>query len=211
MTSGNNRLEQLIDDIYEYIDGCKSTALSSSKIIVQKDELLDLVDELKARTPDEIKKYQKIIANQDVIIARAEKEAASILSAAQEESARLLSESEIMQQAYRQANSIVSQANEEANRIRAQVKEETAMLTSGAYDYTNQLLDMLESVIDNAHREAKVQFDGLLNTLNNSLTVVRENKKEMEMSEPSTTPKNNDSNDDDFDFDADAFIENIDL
>ena len=60
---GMSRIEQLIDDIYEFIESCKMQPLSQTKVIVPKDELYDLLDELKLRTPDEIKRYQKIIAN----------------------------------------------------------------------------------------------------------------------------------------------------
>ena len=67
-----SRIEQLIDDIYEFIESCKMQPLSQTKVIVPKDELYDLLDELKLRTPDEIKRYQKIIANKDAILADAQ-------------------------------------------------------------------------------------------------------------------------------------------
>ena len=40
-----SRIEQIIEEIEEYIDGCKYQALSSSKIIVNKDELEELLNE----------------------------------------------------------------------------------------------------------------------------------------------------------------------
>ncbi|NLJ89896.1 MAG: ATPase, partial [Clostridiales bacterium] len=66
-----SRIEQLIEDIYEFVESCKMQAFSSTKVIVPKDELYDLLDELRLRTPDEIKRYQKIIANRDAILADA--------------------------------------------------------------------------------------------------------------------------------------------
>ena len=62
-----SRIEQLISEIEEYIDSCKFQALSNSKIIVNKEELEELLVELRLRIPDEIKKYQKIISQQDTI------------------------------------------------------------------------------------------------------------------------------------------------
>ena len=50
-----SRIEQIIEEIEEYIDGCKYQALSSSKIIVNKDELEELLNELRSKTPEEIK------------------------------------------------------------------------------------------------------------------------------------------------------------
>ena len=60
-----SRIEQLISEIEEYIDSCKFQALSNSKIIVNKEELEELLVELRLRIPDEIKKYQKIISQQE--------------------------------------------------------------------------------------------------------------------------------------------------
>ena len=66
-----SRIEQLIGEIEEYIDGCKYQPLSNSKIVVNRDELEELLVELRLRIPDEIKQYQKIISNRDVILNEA--------------------------------------------------------------------------------------------------------------------------------------------
>lgn len=222
--NNSSRLENLIEDIYEFVDSCKTTALRSDKIVVPKEELLDLLDELRLRTPDEIKKYQKIVASRDAILNEAEKKAAMIISNAQEKAARMVSEHEITQQAYNQANELIKDANAEAVRINDQVKKSADEITNGAFSYTTDLLDMAEQVLSKSYKEAKEQFDGMLTTLSNSLNVVRENKKEMSMSGvpevdmldelggTSTTDadSDNDSTEEDFDFDADTFIDNID-
>lgn len=51
-----SKIEQIITEIEEYIDNCKFQPLSTSKIIVNKDEIDELLAELRLRTPDEIKK-----------------------------------------------------------------------------------------------------------------------------------------------------------
>ena len=58
-----SRIEQLISDIEAYIDNCKYQPFSNNKIIVDKDQLEDMLSELRLKTPDEIKKYQKILNN----------------------------------------------------------------------------------------------------------------------------------------------------
>ena len=63
-----SKIEQLIGEIEEFIDGCKLQPFSSTKIVVDKAQLEDLLVELRHRTPDEIKKYQKILNNKDAII-----------------------------------------------------------------------------------------------------------------------------------------------
>ena len=58
----SSRIEQIIDEIEEYIDrDCKFQPLSTTKIIVNKEHLEELLRELRMKTPDEIKRYQKII------------------------------------------------------------------------------------------------------------------------------------------------------
>ena len=121
---GASRIEQLIEDIYEFVESCRMQPLSSTKVIVPKDELYDLLDELRLRTPDEIKRYQKIIANRDAIIADAEEKAEAILAKTREQANEILNEHEIMQQAYYQANEMIMQASEEADRLRREAQME---------------------------------------------------------------------------------------
>ena len=66
-----SRIEQLISDIESYIDTCKYYPLSNVKIIVNKEQLEDMLTELRLKTPDEVKKYQKILSNKDAILADA--------------------------------------------------------------------------------------------------------------------------------------------
>ena len=77
-----SRIEQFIGEIEEYIDSCKFQQLSNTKILVNKEELEELLVELRLRVPDEIKKYQKIISNQDAILNEARTQADSILAQA---------------------------------------------------------------------------------------------------------------------------------
>ena len=69
----SSRIEQIIEEIEEYIDrDCKFQPLSTTKIIVNKEHLDELLRELRMKTPDEIKRYQKIISNRDAILADAQ-------------------------------------------------------------------------------------------------------------------------------------------
>ena len=46
----SSKMEQIIEEIEEYIDGCKFQPLSSTKIIVNKEELEELQDNMKVDT-----------------------------------------------------------------------------------------------------------------------------------------------------------------
>ena len=75
----SSKMEQIIEEIEEYIDGCKFQPLSSTKIIVNKEELEELIAELRAKTPEEVKRYQKIIAQKDKIISDAQAQAEQMI------------------------------------------------------------------------------------------------------------------------------------
>ena len=99
-----SRIEQLISEIEEYIDSCKSQALSKSKIIVNKEEMEELLVELRMRIPDEITKYQKIISQQQTILNDDRSQSDAMLSEAKAQADAMIA------QATEQANSMVSQA-----------------------------------------------------------------------------------------------------
>ena len=52
----SSRMEQIIEEIEEFIDSCKYQPLSNTKIIVNKEELEELLTELRLKTPEEIKR-----------------------------------------------------------------------------------------------------------------------------------------------------------
>ena len=71
----SSKIEQIIEEIEEYIDGCKPQSFSKTNIIVNKEEIEELLRELRMKTPEEIKRYQKVLANRDAILADAQAKA----------------------------------------------------------------------------------------------------------------------------------------
>ena len=142
-----SRIEQLINEIEEYIDSCKFQPLSTTKIIVNKDQMDELLRELRMRTPEEIKRYQKIIANKDAILADAQNKADNMIEEAHIQTNELVSEHEIMQQAYAQANEIVTAATDQAQEILDNATRDANDIRIGAIRYTDDLLANAESII----------------------------------------------------------------
>mgnify|MGYP000152268234 FL=1 len=160
-----SRIEQIISEIEEYIDGCKFQPLSNSKIIVNKEELEELLTELRMKTPDEIKRYQKIISNKDAILADAQAKAEEILAQAQIQTNELVSEHQIMQQAYAQANEVVSIATNQAQEILDKATEDADSIRTAAIEYTDNLLGNLENIVVHAIDTNKAKYEGLLSSL----------------------------------------------
>ena len=107
----SSRIEQIIEEIEEYVDSCKFQPLSSTKIVVNKEELEELLRELRMKTPDEIKRYQKIISNKDAILADAQSKADNMIAEATSQTQQMITESEVMQQAYAQSNELLEKTN----------------------------------------------------------------------------------------------------
>ena len=213
---GASRIEQLIEDIYEFVESCRMQPLSSTKVIVPKDELYDLLDELRLRTPDEIKRYQKIISNRDAIIADAEEKAEGILFQTREQAKDLLNEHEIMQQAYYQANEMIMQASEEADRIRREAIEEAEQLRTGALAYSNDVLADVERILAAAYESAASKYDSYIGTLKNNLDIVSSNKKELNDQlyrinnvTANSTEQEVQEQEEEFDFDENTFLKDV--
>lgn len=174
-----SRIEQIITEIEEYIDSCKFQPLSNSKIIVNKEELEELLTELRMKTPDEIKRYQKIISNKDAILADAQAKAEEILAQAQIQTNELVSEHQIMQQAYAQANEVVMIATNQAQEILDKATEDANNFRAAAIEYTDNLLSNLENIVVHSIDTSKAKYDSLLSSLQNCYDIVRANRREL--------------------------------
>ena len=221
-----SRIEQLIEDIYEFVESCKMSPLSQTKVVVPKDQLYDLLDELRLRTPDEIKRYQKIIANRDAIIADAEQRALQIQSEAREKAKTLVNENEIMQQAYYQANEMVSSASAQAEAMIKSANEDAEQIRAGALAYTNEILGDVENILSNAFESTRTKSEALVNSLRSNLEIVMNNKRELseqltpQAQQPSMILQEESGDevasgqdsyeDDDYNFDENTFLEDID-
>ena len=179
----SSRIEQLIDEIEEYIDNCKYQPLSNSKIIVNKDEIDDLLRELRQKTPEEIKRYQKIISNKEAILNDAREKAQALINEATEHTTELINEHEIMQQAYAQANDIVTAATEQAQQILDNATRDANDIRIGAMQYTDDLLANAESIIGHTLDSYTAKYDGLINSLQECFDMVRNNRSELEIPE----------------------------
>ncbi len=113
----SSRIEQLIDEIEEYIDNCKYKAFSTDVIMVNKAEIDDLLRELRMKTPEEIKRYQKIISNKEAILNDARQKAQALIDNAEVQTTELVSEHQIMQEAYAQAENIVAMTTQQAQEV----------------------------------------------------------------------------------------------
>lgn len=179
----SSNIDQIIEEIEDYIEGCKFQPLSSTKIIVNKDEIQELIADLRKKTPEEVKRYQKIISNKEAILADAQAKAENIISQAQIQKNELVKEHEIMQQAYAQANEVVSIAQKQAQDIMDEATNDANEIRMGAIAYADSMLKAIEELLTGSQNIFKTNFAQLNTSMQKTLDVISANRAELAPSE----------------------------
>ena len=173
----SSRIEQIIEEIEEYVDSCKFQPLSSTKIVVNKEELEELLRELRMKTPDEIKRYQKIISNKDAILADAQSKADAIIADAKAQAQQMVTESEVMQQAYAQSNELLESTNQQAQEIMDNATNDANNIRMGALQYTDEMLANLENIMSHTIDTAGEKYNTFLNSIQSCYDIVNKNRR----------------------------------
>lgn len=129
-------LIERIEELQVLIEEAKAVPLSSSAV-VNREEVIDLLAQLKEAVPDEIRQARWMSRDRDELLARARKEAERIIQESQEQRDRLLSRTEI-----------VHAANRDAERIIDDAKERGAQIKAEAEDYVDQKLAAFEILLN---------------------------------------------------------------
>lgn len=175
-----SRIEQLISEIETYIDDCKSQPFTNNKkIIVDRDEIEELLAELRMRIPDEIKKYQKIISNKEAILSDASKKADDLLSQAKKQTQELLDEHQILQQAYAKADEIVRSATMQGQQVVDQAARDANEIRDSAIRYTDDMLKGMQEIIHHTMEKNRSRFETLDTFLQTSYEMVISNRREL--------------------------------
>lgn len=174
-----SKIEQIIDEIEAYIDNCKNQPFSTEKIIVNKGELVEMLSELRLKTPEEIKKYQKMLNNKEAILNDARERADAMLQETTQHIEELVSEHEIMQQAYKQANDVVDEATNQAQQILDSATNDANNIRTGAIQYTDDCLANIQSILTSGMQELTNRYNQMMQALSMSLDMVNANRAEL--------------------------------
>ncbi len=176
-----SRIEQLIEEIEEYIDGCKPAPLSNNKILVNREELEELLVELRLRVPDEIKQYQRVISNQEAIMNDARTQADAMLQEAKSQTNEMVNDHEITQAAYQAANQIIDDANVQAQAILDAAVNDANNIRQGAIQYTDDALRNLQNIIAHTVDTAQNRFEAYMNSMKSAFDVITNNRSELHL------------------------------
>ena len=164
-----SRIEQIIEEIEEYVDSCKFQPLSTTKIVVNKEELEELLRELRL----------KIISNKDAILADAQAKADSIIAGAEARAKELVSQHEVTQQAYAQANDTINKSNQQAQSILDSATQDANNIRLSAITYTDDMLANMENILTATIDEAGSRYHALIDSLQAANNTVKQNRSEL--------------------------------
>lgn len=208
----SSRIEQIIEEIEEYVESCRYQPLSTTKIVVNKEELEELLRELRLKTPDEIKRYQKIISNKDAILADAQTKADSMISEAQAKVQEMVTQSEVMQIAYTQANETVNDANMQAQQIIDSATQDANNIRLSAISYTDDMLANLSQVMSTTLSDTGEKYNAFIGSLQSCYDVVNKNRSELapQTAQVSGAASSEEEDADDYESNADFNLEEDD-
>ncbi|HZK52302.1 MAG TPA: hypothetical protein VFD47_12155 [Actinomycetota bacterium] len=115
-------LIERIEELQVLVEEAKAVPLSSSAVI-NREEFLELLAQLKQEVPDEIRQARWMSRDRDELLGRARKEAERIIAEAREQRDRLLSRTEIVHAAEREAERITDDAKERAAKMRLEAED----------------------------------------------------------------------------------------
>ena len=102
-------IESIISALYDLVQDARGLPLGADKCIVERDKVLDMLDEIIAQLPVELKQARTIVESRNELIAQARREAENTVRQAQEQAAQLVCEEAIYQEAKRQCQDMIAQ------------------------------------------------------------------------------------------------------
>lgn len=172
-------IEEMISEIEIFIDNCKYKPLSSSMIIVPKDDLEQMLNELKLKLPNEIERCKKIMRNKEAILADARTRADSIITESVAEANKLVDQSQIVELANIRANEILDMARSQADQIVNEANADANEIRLGSMYYTKDKLTEVSNYINATLEAEKTNYDNLIQSLQSNLDIVLNNTNEI--------------------------------
>lgn len=140
----NNSTEDIIGTLYDMVQDARSMPLAADKCILERDRVLDLLDEIIAQLPAEIKQSRTIVESRNELISQARREAEGILRQAHDQANELVAKEEIYKEARKRSEELVTQTKDRINQLR-----------KAANDYMDESLRRTEETISQALHEVQ--------------------------------------------------------
>lgn len=146
----DRNIEDIIGALYDMVQDARSMPLAADKCILERDRVLDILDEIIAQLPAELKQSRTIVESRNELINQARREAESILRQAQEQAQQMLTKEAIYKEAKQKSDELVGQTQDRIN-----------LLRKAGNEYMDEALRQTEETISKALsdvRETRMKF-----------------------------------------------------
>ncbi len=111
-------IEDIISALYDMVQDARALPLGADKCILERDKVLDMLDEIIAQLPVELKQARTIVESRNELIGQARREAEGLIRQAQEKAEQMVEEEAIYQEAKRQCQELVLQTQSRMSELR---------------------------------------------------------------------------------------------
>ena len=111
-------IEDIISALYDMVQDARALPLGADKCILEREKVLDMLDEIIAQMPEELKQARTIVESRNELIGQARRESESIIRQAQEKASQLVTEEAIYQEAQRQSQELLLQTQSRMAELR---------------------------------------------------------------------------------------------
>ena len=111
-------IEDIISELYDYIQDAKNVPLASDKCIVERDKVLDMLEEIVGLLPSELKQSRTIVESRNELIGQARRESETIIRQAQQQAQELVAKEAIYQEAKHQCEEMVAATQNKITELR---------------------------------------------------------------------------------------------
>ena len=119
----DNEVMELIDTLYSMISEAYGVPLGNGKCIVERDKVLEMIEDLKNRLPEELADAKRLVSARDEFIGNAKREAESVRRAAEEKARAMVDREEIVRVARARAAELESTAASRADALKQSALE----------------------------------------------------------------------------------------
>lgn len=111
-------IEDIISALYDMVQDARALPLGADKCILERDKVLDMLDEIIAQLPVELKQARTIVESRNELIGQARREAENLIRQAQDKANQMVAEEAIYQEAKRQCQELVAQTQTRMSELR---------------------------------------------------------------------------------------------
>ena len=158
---------KLLEELEQVVDEGRSSPFSN-KVQVDKDEIFEIIDEIKMKLPNEIKQSKWVIEERNKILVDAQKEADEMLKEAEVRLSKLVEEHAVTQKAYEQAAEIMDAAKKGAKEMRL-----------GAIDYADDVMGVAEQRLREMQDVIEQENRKLIDFYKENINVIFDNRQEL--------------------------------